>query len=41
MTINYKSDFDFILTLRDAQGNDIGYLHRNFGLIRVFSILHI
>ena len=23
--INYKSDFDFILTLRDAQGNDIGF----------------
>lgn len=23
--INYKSDFDFILTLQDAQGNDIGF----------------
>ena len=41
MKINYRSDFDFILTLHDAQSNDIGNLHRNFGLIRVFSILHI
>ena len=23
--INYKSDFDFILTLRDAQGKDVGF----------------
>lgn len=28
--INYKSDFDFILTLRDAQGNDIGFPNFNW-----------
>ena len=25
MKVNYKSDFDFILTIKDCQGNDIGF----------------
>lgn len=30
--INYKSDFDFILTLVDAKGNDIGFPDFDFSI---------
>ncbi len=39
--INYKSDFDFILTLRDAQGNDIGFPDFDWeARFWTFSLMH-
>lgn len=39
--INYKSDFDFILTLRDAQGNDIGFPEFDWeARFWTFSLMH-
>lgn len=39
--INYKSDFDFILTLRDAQGNDIGFPNFDWeARFWTFSLMH-